>query len=328
MHIGEIGEFGLIELIQKAVSAKKSGLILGIGDDAAVFKTSKSKWHCATVDALVEGIHFDLRFTDFQTLGWKSIAVNISDIAAMGGEAKWALVALAIPDQISTENILELYQGMRRCAGRFGASIIGGNISRARSDFSITVTLLGEVKSKNILERSGARDGDIIAVTGDCGAAHAGLQVLKKGLDPTKFPHCIKKHLSPMPRRNWIAGLLKHHVKINSCIDLSDGLASDLHRLCQSSKVGAELQPDRIPIHDETKAISRLCNEPASAFGLNGGEDYELLMTLPKKEFIRAKKILKNNLAAIGVITQTKKIVGIYSNGEKIEIPPNGYTHF
>jgi thiamine-monophosphate kinase len=328
MRIEQIGEFGLIELIRKAVSKKTPEVILGIGDDAAVFKTPKTKWNLATVDSLVEGVHFDRRFTDFETLGWKSLAVNISDIAAMGGNPRWALLNLTLTESISTENVMSLCRGIKRCADRFHTRVIGGNISRAHADFSVTVTMLGEVSPKYCLRRSGAKVGDVIAVTGDVGAAHAGLKVLQSSLDKKLFPHSVRKHLTPTPRNRWIAELLRNKIRIHSCIDLSDGFVSDLHHVCEASRVGAELRKDQIPIHEETKRISELMNENALDYALHGGEDYELAITLTKAEFRKAKSILKKNLTVVGLITKTKRIIGISSGGEKAEILPTGFKHF
>jgi thiamine-monophosphate kinase len=330
MRIGEIGEFGLIELIRKNLSSRVSppGLIKGIGDDAAVFKTTKGRWNLATVDALVENVHFKLTNISFHDLGWKALAVNISDIASMGGEPLWALVNLTVTKKILPKDILAFYDGMNRCGRKFKTRIIGGNISRSHTGFSVAVTLLGAVTAANLLQRSGAKAGDVMAVTGDLGAAHAGLKVLQRNLDPESYSRSLKKHRSPMPRQEWISTLLKHDVKVNSCIDLSDGLASDLHHLCKASKVGAEVRVGLIPCHPETKKIAEKLNETASGYTLNGGEDYELLMTMSAKEFAHAKRILKNNLTGIGVITKSKKITGIFPDGKRKAILPNGFRHF
>lgn len=325
----QVDEFGLIDLIDQTLSARSenTNLVLGIGDDAAVFKTSKNSWNVATVDALTEGVHFELRYTNFKKLGWKALATNLSDIAAMGAVPKWALINLTIPDRVTTENITELYHGISVCAKKYRTRVIGGNITRAKSEFVICVTLLGEIEKRHLLKRSSARVGDIIAVTGDLGASHAGFRILQRLKRSEKYSYVVQKHLSPTPRNEWVRKLLMKGVKIHACIDISDGLSSDLGHVCRSSKAGAELNLDKIPVHPETRKAAELMNENVLDYALHGGEEYELLITLTPQNFKKAKLVLGRHITVIGKINASQRITG-YLRNKQIDIEEKGFKHF
>lgn len=327
--IRKVGEFGLINMIRRALSPvkKDSALMLGIGDDAAVFRTSGHVWNVVTVDAMAEGIHFDLRYTDLRKLGWKALASNISDLAAMGAEPKWALVNLTIPKRVSAEDIRELYRGISNCSKKYGMQVIGGNITRAINEFVICITLLGEAEKENIIKRSGAKTGDIIAVTGDLGGSHAGLRILQERKRKSTFKYVLRKHLSPIPRIESIRKIQRFGVKIHACIDISDGLSSDLGHICSASKVGAELELDKIPIHTETKNAAAFLREDVLSYALNGGEEYELLMTMTPQNFKEAKIALGRHITAIGKINTSRKLTG-YDQNKKITIKAKGFSHF
>ncbi len=327
--IRRLGEFGLIRMIGRIVSSSKKtpGLMLGIGDDAAVFKTSGSKLNVITVDAMTEGIHFDLRYTGFRDLGWKAVAVNLSDLAAMGAEPKWLLVHLTIPERIKAEDISELYRGISACSNKFSIRVIGGNISRAKREFVVCITALGQVHKNRLLKRSSARSGDVLAVTGDLGASHAGLRSLQW---KRRFPaadYIRQKHIAPVPRVDWIRQLLDAKVKIHACIDISDGLSSDLKHLCEASKAGAEVELDRIPVHPQTRKTAEKLHEDIRDYVLNGGEEYELLMALAPAEFLKAKKVLGKQITAIGRINRSGRIT-LADGTKRSEIMADGFTHF
>ena len=325
----QVDEFGLINLISRILKKgqRNSKLVLGIGDDAAVFKTSKNMWNVVTVDALVEGIHFDLRYSNFKKLGRKALSSNLSDIAAMGAVPTWALLNLTIPAKITADNITELYRGISEIAKKYQTQVIGGNITRAKSELVICITLLGEVEPRYILKRSSAKVGDIIAVTGDLGGSHAGLSILQNRKRSSVFSYITEKHLNPEPRNEWIRLLLKKGVKINSCIDISDGLSSDLSHICRASKAGAELELAHIPVHPETLRAAQLKKDNILDYVLHGGEEYELLMTLTPKNFKKAKRILGKNITAIGRMTASNMISGIRNN-KKTKIEVKGFKHF
>jgi thiamine-monophosphate kinase len=316
-------------MIRRALSPvrKDSALMLGIGDDAAVFRTSGHVWNVVTVDAMAEGIHFDLRYTDLRKLGWKALASNISDLAAMGAEPKWALINLTIPERISAEDIRELYRGISVCSKKYGTQVIGGNITRAKNEFVIGITALGEVGKTNILKRSTAKVGDIIAVTGDLGGSHAGLRILQKRKRANAFKYVLQKHLNPTPRIEVIRKMQRSGVKIHACIDISDGLSSDLMHVCAASKVGAELELDKIPIHTETKNAAAFLREDVLSYALNGGEEYELLMTMAPKDFKKTKLALGRHITSIGRINASRKLTGNHQN-KTIVIEAKGFTHF
>lgn len=324
-----VDEFGLIDRIERILSSRSTDkqLVLGMGDDAAVFKTSKNTWNVATVDALAEGVHFDMRFTDFKQLGRKAMASNLSDIAAMGAVPQWALIHLSIPAGVTVKNITDLYRGISAYAKKFGTQVIGGNIARAQSEWIIVVTLLGEVKPANMLKRSGAKPGDIVAVTGDLGGSHAGLKILRHAMERGKFPYVIRKHLTPAPRNEWIQKLLQKGIKINACIDISDGLSSDLHHVCRSSKVGAELIMEQIPYHPETQKVAAFLNEKLEDYILHGGEEYELLMTFTRSNFEKARIVLGKHITPIGTINTSRTLTAL-CNGRKIRVQAKGYKHF
>lgn len=327
--IRKVGEFGLIDMIRQALTPerKNSALVIGIGDDAAVFRTSGHLWNVVTVDAMAEGVHFDLRYTDFTKLGWKAMAANISDLAAMGAVPKWGLVNLTLPDKLTAADIKELYRGISKCSKKYGTQVIGGNITRAKSEFVIGITVLGEVEKKNILKRSSAKAGDIIAVTGDLGSSHAGLRILQTKRRSNSFRYVLRKHLTPMPRINRVRELLTSGVKIHACIDISDGLSSDLGHICAASKVGAELDLDTLPIHSETIQAAAVLGEDVLAYALNGGEEYELLMTMTPQSFRKAKAILGRHITNIGTVNASGKITG-YHQSKKIAVKAKGFTHF
>lgn len=329
MQISDIGEFGLIDKIQRILGSRGGDrqLRLGIGDDAAIFETPKGSCSIATVDTMAEGVHFDLAYTDFQSLGWKAMAINLSDVAAMGGRPKWALVSLILHDKLSVENILDLYRGLKKAARRFDTTVIGGNIAKGRSEFSVTITVVGEVKKNRWLKRSSAKPGDVIAVTGHLGSSHAGLQVLKHHENRRFFSHIIGRHLRPVPRFDFIDRCRKHQISINACIDLSDGLSSDLRHLCRASRVGAVIDGDHLPIHPETRKASDRYTKNVYDYALDGGEDYELLVTLSRQNFAKAKYFFKKRLTMIGEITTGKKIL-LRSGHKEIPLAARGYTHF
>jgi thiamine-monophosphate kinase len=327
--IRKIGEFGLIKLIERTLFSpkKQSGLVIGIGDDAAVFETARGKWNVITVDAMAEGVHFDLRYTDFQKLGWKAMTSNLSDLAAMGAEPKWALINLTIPNKIKVEDIRQLYRGISGCGKKFHIRVIGGNITRARKEFVISITALGEIRKNEILTRRGAKIGDVIAVTGDLGASHAGLRILQNKLRPSINGRAVRKHLTPEPRTNWIQLLKRSGVKIHTCIDISDGLTSDLKHVCDASRVGAEIYWEWLPIHSITKKVSASLGEGVTGYALNGGEEYELLMTLESSQFEKAKKILGKRITAIGRINASRQIT-LIRNEKRTTLLAKGFKHF
>jgi thiamine-monophosphate kinase len=330
VKVSELGEFGMIDVLAKMIDGAginnaAPDLILGIGDDAAA-------WHCdspiqlATVDTMVQDVHFSLQTITWQELGWKSLAINLSDIAAMGGIPRFALVALALPEKTEVEDIAELYRGMIDISKIFKISIAGGNISRS-PQISITVTVIGNSPSQTILRRSTAKPGDKIAVTGYAGSAAAGLEMLTKKL---KFNTEVSLYfrnafLRPVPR--IIEGQALVKTGITTAIDTSDGLLADLRHICESSQVCASINVDTLPIHNNLKANF---SKQAIEMALGGGEDYELLFTGSVKSIEKAKEEIHYPITVIGEITEGEpgKINLYDTKGNPVKMEKSGWTHF
>ncbi|MDD5455258.1 MAG: thiamine-phosphate kinase [Candidatus Ratteibacteria bacterium] len=311
-------EFSLIKKIRRTIGRKKGNVIVGLGDDTAVLKTPKDKDLLFTCDCLVENIHFSMDYVKPADLGWKALAVNASDIAAMGGTPKYAIVSLFLNNKIDEKWINELYKGFEEFMKKYPLSIVGGNVSRSNSAIVIDIAMLGEVEKNKSVRRSGAKVGDLIVVTGTLGSSKAGMEILKKG---GLNPFLTKKHLRPIPRLTEIREITSK-MKLNSMIDISDGFTQDLFHILEESKVSAELDITKIPISGQLKKYAK---EKAINYALGGGEDYELLFTLPKKE---AKKLPAQvngtPLTTVGEIVKGKP--KIIAGGKEIE--PKGYNHF
>jgi thiamine-monophosphate kinase len=330
MKVSELGEFGLIDLLAKMIAESKINqlapdLIIGIGDDAAAWRCAASI-QLATVDSMVQDVHFSLDTTTWQELGWKSLAINLSDIAAMGGAPEYALVNLALPEDTEVENVAELYRGMIGLARQFKVAIAGGNISRS-PQVAITITVLGNSPNDNILRRSQARPGDTIAVTGYPGSAKAGLEMLTKKL---KFKledsqYLREAFLHPVPRIVEGQLLVKHG--ITTAIDISDGLLSDLRHICEASQVSARVNIDRLPIHAAVKANF---GEKAMEMALGGGEDYELLFTGNAGVIKNVKDNMQCPVTIIGEIIagEPGKISLLDASGKPVKISSTGWQHF
>jgi thiamine-monophosphate kinase len=330
MKVSELGEFGLIDLLAKMIAESKINrlipdLIIGIGDDAAAWRCTTSI-QLATVDSMVQDVHFSLETTTWQELGWKSLAINLSDIAAMGGAPEYALVNLALPEDTEVENVAELYRGMIELARQFKVAIAGGNISRS-PQVAITITVLGSSPNDNILRRSQARPGDTIAVTGYPGSAKAGLEMLTKKLKfkPRESKYLREAFLHPIPRIAEGQLLVKHG--INAAIDISDGLLSDLRHICEASQVSARVNIDRLPIHAAVKANF---GEKAIEIALGGGEDYELLFTGSAGVIKNVKDNMQCPVTVIGEITDGEpgKISLLDAKGKPVKISSTGWRHF
>ncbi len=329
MKISSLGEFGLIEQIRRTAARDAKRVRIGIGDDAAALVLSPSSALLATTDMLLEGVHFDLATTDLFSLGWKSAAVNLSDIAAMGGTPRFCLTALGIPPSLSVEDIRVFYRGVNACLKKFGAVLVGGDTCRSRTGLVISVSVLGEMEKKRVITRSGARPGDLIFVTGTLGDSGAGLEVLQRKAggrgQGTEVRKLIEKHLRPVPlvalgRKIAASGIA------SAMIDVSDGLSSDLGHICEESGVGAEIVAANIPLGAGVMSLKTL-ERPALAYALSGGEDYELLFTVPPDK-LRKFRSLRLAASEIGVITRGRSMSIVGRDGRKALLPASGYDHF
>ncbi len=311
MQLSKIGEFGLIKKLRSLCKSTSKGVLLGIGDDTAAIKTSAGIT-LITSDMLLEGVHFDLSFTTFYQLGHKALAVNISDIFAMGGKPKYFLLNLGIPKTYNSRDIEEIYKGVIKIADKFDIAVIGGDTCTSRHGFVLSGTLIGD--ADRIIMRSGAREGDSIFVTGSLGDSAMGLMLLEGQRAKVKgCSHLIRRHLMPEPVP------LQKTSGITSMIDVSDGLLIDLSHICDESNVGAIIYKDKIPVSREfANTANRLGIEPLK-FALKGGEDYVLLFTSPSK--------IKKNAFRIGEITKKGRFL-VDTKGKKTSFKAEGYEHF
>ncbi len=334
MKVSDLGEFGLIDLLAKmayAAQDKEMGawqqLILGIGDDAAAWYGDASI-QLATVDSLIQDVHFSLAITSWEELGWRAMAANLSDIAAMGGLPKYALVSLALPDSAEVEDVTALYRGMIELAQQLEVAIVGGDLSSAPL-LVINITILGSTKSQaqHILTRSAARPGEKVSVTGYLGAAAAGLEVLNKHLsfEPEATASLKKAFLQPYPR--IAEGQILVEQGVRTAIDISDGLISDLSHICKASQVGARIEIDRVPIQS---AVEANFADRALELALSGGEDYELLFTASAEIIDKVKAAASCPITVIGEITADKagEITLVDGKGNPVSLPKAGWEHF
>ncbi len=328
MKLEDIGEFGLIELIRKEQSPQGGEVLVGIGDDTAVIKQGGDDYLLLTCDALVEGVHFHLDYTAYRELGWKAMAVNLSDIASMGGVPKYALVSLCLPPLTDPLKVKEFYWGLRELGERFGVGIVGGDTTSSPV-LMVSIALIGRVRKEHLVTRSGARSGDSLLVTGTLGGAEGGLKLLKRGRPyPKGMEGIIRRHLTPMPRLKE-AKLLVENLEPTAMIDISDGLALDLSHLIEESGVGAEIWREKIPLHPQAEEVAKILGGSPYDFALYGGEDYELLFTLPPDQVERARELLKEtDLTSIGQILPSDEGLVISVGGQKSPLVVKGYDHF
>jgi thiamine-monophosphate kinase len=327
MKINQIGEFGLIDLIKRRILSKDKRVLVNIGDDAAVIKPSEDKLLVFTTDTLLEKVHFDLRYFTFEQIGWKAMVANLSDIAAMGALPKFALVTIGLPQSISVENVISIYDGMNKIARRYNCKVIGGDTLFSPRGIFISIALSGEVEKEFLVKRSGARKGDLLCVTGDLGEAQAGLEFLKK--NPKKKSPIIRKHLNPFPRINEARALVKN-LKISSMIDISDGLSSELFHLTEENNLGAIIYEEKIPISPNCIKAGNLLKRSPLLWALSSGEEYELLFTFSRKELPHLEKVKRKfKVSVIGMILDKKE--GIYlmeKSGKRKKLRKSGFMHF
>jgi len=318
-----LGEFGLIDLLAKMASGQDERLIIGIGDDAAAWQGDASI-QLATVDSFIQDVHYPSGIVPWQEVGGKALAVNLSDIAAMGGLPRYALVSLALPPETELDDVTALYTGMLELAKKYGVTIVGGDISNAPL-VVISITVLGSSPQKQILTRSSAKPGELIAVTGYLGAAAAGLEMLTKKLklDPPATTRFKQAFLHPTPRLAEGQLLLEQGVK--TAIDISDGLLADLNQICKASKVSAKVEADRVPVEPLVKASF---GKQALELALAGGEDYELLFTAGVEVIEKVKQAASCPVTVIGKITAGKGVTAVDRQGKPLDVGKAGWEHF
>ena len=324
--ISELGEFGLIDHLTQHFEIKQKSTIKGIGDDAAVLEF-KSKKIVVTTDLLVEQVHFDLSYMPLKHLGYKSIMVNLSDVYAMNANATQVTVSIAVSNRFPLEALEELYSGIEAAASLYNVDVVGGDTTSSTTGLIISVTAIGEVDEKNVVYRSGAKPNDLLVVTGDLGAACMGLQVLEREKEVLKvnpnnqpdldlYTYIIERQLKPEARKDIVKLLKELKVKPTSMIDISDGLSSETIHLCKQSNVGVELYENKIPLDPQVISTCEEFNIDSTTIALNGGEDYELLMTISQEDFPKIKG--NPNLTVIGYMTEREKGMNLVTRAETL----------
>lgn len=337
-EIADIGEFGLIKRLAAPIKTYKASTHKGIGDDAAVVQHDGLET-VITSDMLLEGVHFDLAYTPLRHLGYKAVAVNISDIAAMNATPEQITVNVALSNRFSVEAVEELYQGMRLACEAYQVDLVGGDTTASRSGLVISITALGRAPKGRLAFRNTAQKGDIICVTGDLGGAYLGLQLLERekqvflanpDMQPELigFEYVVRRQLKPEARMDIIHELKDLEVVPTAMIDVSDGLASELLHLTSQSGLGATLYEDKLPVDQETwKVASEIFQISPTTCALNGGEDYELLFTIKQSDYEKIK--YHEDISFIGFMHEAEKGVHLITRADqKVAITAMGWQHF
>jgi thiamine-monophosphate kinase len=314
-QIASLGEFGLIEHLTRDNETVNAGTLLSVGDDAAVIDHF-GRQTVITTDLLLEGIHFDLTYTPLKHLGYKAVAVNLSDLCAMMAVPTQITVSIGVSNRFSVEALDELYAGIYAACDRYQVDLVGGDTSSSLRGMVISVTAIGEVAPGAFVTRGGAKLNELICVSGDLGAAYLGLQLLERekkiflehpDVQPELAAHtyCIGRQLKPEPRTDIVRFLSDNGIVPTSMIDVSDGLSSDLLHICRRSEVGCVVYDDKLPLHADTRAAADELHLSPVTCALSGGEDYELLFTVPQSDY---EKVMKRpDIAVIGYITEAEK---------------------
>lgn len=339
-EISKLGEFGLIDKLTADFPIKHTSTLKGVGDDAAVLMYG-DKRTLVTTDLLLEGIHFDLRYVPLKHLGYKAAVVNFSDVYAMNGTPKQITVSLGVSSRFTVEHIEELYSGIRLACELYGVDLIGGDTSASMTGLVISITCLGEADEADIVYRNGAKPTDIVCVSGDLGAAYMGLQLLerenrvaaqaenKEGFQPdfAGKEYILERQLKPEARKDIVAILKEKGIRPTSMIDVSDGLSSELLHICKDSDVGCRIYEDKIPIDYQTAVMAEEFNMNLVMTAMNGGEDYELLFTIPLTEHDKVEKI--NGVSIIGYITKPELGAAMITrDGSELPLRAQGWNAF
>lgn len=333
-----LGEFGLIDQLTKGFTTHVATTIKGVGDDAAVISISETEALLVSTDSLIEGVHFNLMYTPLKHLGYKAVMVNLSDIYAMNGKAEQITVSIAVSNRFPLEAIEELYAGIKTACDFYKVDLVGGDTTSSLSGLMISITAIGRAEKKNIVFRNGAKENDLLVVSGDLGAAYMGLQLLEREKEVYKsnpdiqpdldgHDYLLERQLKPEARRDIVQLLAQMEVKPTSMIDISDGLASEIFHICKASEVGCTIYDEKIPIDGKTASTAIDFNIDPITTALNGGEDYELLFTVAQSDY---EKILGNpNMSIIGHITDKNSGINLVDKqGALIPLQAQGWKHF
>jgi len=333
--LSEFGEFGLIEHLTKSIELKNASSVTGIGDDAAVID-ARNRYQVVSTDLLVEGVHFDMHYTPLRHLGYKAIASNLSDIAAMNARPEQVLVGIALSSRYTVEAVAELYEGMRLCCNRYGVDLVGGDTTSSAGGLFISITVLGYADKEKITRRSGAQEHDLICVSGDLGAAYMGLLLLEREKQvylksPDNQPdlegndYVLERQIKPEPRLDIVQQLAENNILPTAMIDISDGLASEMLHICKASQKGCCLYEDKLPLDQTTHDLTADFGIIPSVAALNGGEDYELLFTIKQSDYEKIK--LLKDVTVIGYITDKDSGCQLITKDEKaVELTAQGWN--
>lgn len=337
-EISQLGEFGLIDRLTKDLPHHNPSTVRSVGDDAAVLRYPGDVDELVTTDLLVEGIHFDLTYMPLKHLGYKAAVVNFSDIYAMNGHPRQIVVSLAISSRFAVEHLEELYAGVRLACDIYGVDLVGGDTTASRSGLVISITCIGEAAPDAVVTRDGAKDTDLICVSGDLGSAYMGLQLLEREKVASKGikdfqpefggkEYLIERQLKPEARRDIVTALAEAGIKPTAMMDISDGLSSELLHICKQSDTGCRIYEERIPIDYQTAIMAEELVMNLVTAALNGGEDYELLFTVPLSRHEDVSKI--KGVSVIGHICKPEMGCAMVTrDGGEIELKAQGWNHW
>jgi len=335
-EIASLGEFGLIEHLTKNIELQNASSVLGVGDDAAVIDHF-GKQTVVTTDLLVEGVHFDLMYTPLRHLGYKSVIVNLSDVYAMNATPTQITLSIGFSNRFSLEALDEFYEGVYTACNKYGVDLVGGDTTTSQKGFIISVTAIGEVVPDKFVKRSTAQEGDMLCVSGDLGAAYLGLLFLERekkifmespGVQPDLEgeTYVIGRMLKPEARKDIIDFFANQEIVPTSMIDISDGLSSEILHICKQSNLGCILYEEKIPVHEETKKAAFKFELDPTACALSGGEDYELLFTIPQSGY--EKLLLNEQISVVGYMADAEQDAHIITKGgSKLAITAQGWNH-
>ena len=337
-EISQLGEFGLIDRLTKDLPHHNPSTVRSVGDDAAVLRYPGDVDELVTTDLLVEGIHFDLTYMPLKHLGYKAAVVNFSDIYAMNGHPRQIVVSLAISSRFAVDHLEELYAGIRLACDIYGVDLVGGDTTASRSGLVISITCIGEAAPDAVVTRDGAKDTDLICVSGDLGSAYMGLQLLEREKVASKGikdfqpefggkEYLIERQLKPEARRDIVTALAEAGIKPTAMMDISDGLSSELLHICKQSDTGCRIYEERIPIDYQTAIMAEELGMNLVTAALNGGEDYELLFTIPLSRHEDVSKI--KGVSVIGHICKPEMGCAMVTrDGGEIELKAQGWNHW
>lgn len=336
-EISSLGEFGLIDRLTENLPKFNDSTVTAVGDDAAVMDFGADREVLVSTDMLLEGVHFDLTYTTLKHLGYKSAIVNFSDIYAMNGTPRQLVVGLGVSKRFTVEHLEALYAGLRTACEIYGVDLVGGDTTSSRSGLVISATVIGDAPKGTVVRRSGAKPTDLICVSGDLGAAYMGLQVLEREKvasagqkdftpDFAGKEYLVERQLKPEARKDIVRDLAEAGIMPTSMIDVSDGLSSELMHLCKASKTGCRVYEDRIPIDYQTAVMAEELNMNLVMASMNGGEDYELLFTVPLTAHEAVSKL--KGIRVIGHMSpEDQGCALIGRNGEEIPLRAQGFNH-